>query len=186
MLAILGMIVSHVTIVTITFGHLSIDRTKQFLETSTVGCTNETFNSQVSIDPRLISILTADTEFLGYIQNDALVSDEIDSNSGTFPNNLFSITYMYYSLIGTLITVFVGITVSLLTFSKDDRYDPKLIHPFVYNIAKCFPGHEKLFTDKTEKENNKNIKTHVKPIEQHTNEAFESNEDETGKAQNIR
>lgn len=40
-----------------------------------------------------------------------------------------NMSYMYYSVFGSFLTVGVGITISLCT-SKED-YDPKLIHPMI-------------------------------------------------------
>lgn len=40
-----------------------------------------------------------------------------------------NMSYMYYSVFGSFLTVAVGITVSLCTSSED--YDPKLIHPMI-------------------------------------------------------
>lgn len=54
---------------------------------------------------------------------------------------------MYYSLLGTLITVGVGYIVSILTTSRQDAYDSKLLHPVVYKISKWFPGHERYYSD---------------------------------------
>lgn len=41
---------------------------------------------------------------------------------------------MYYSLLGTVITVVVGYIVSICTQSADDAYDYNLIHPMIYKI----------------------------------------------------
>lgn len=44
---------------------------------------------------------------------------------GSFVN----MSYMYYSVFGSIVTIGVGMIVSLCTPSED--YDPKLIHPMV-------------------------------------------------------
>lgn len=49
-------------------------------------------------------------------------------------------SYMYYSLFGTLLTVLLGIIVSMITASKDDEYSPRLLHPLVYKISMWLPG----------------------------------------------
>lgn len=38
-------------------------------------------------------------------------------------------SYMYYSVFGSIVTVSVGMIVSLMTSSEE--YDPKLIHPMI-------------------------------------------------------
>lgn len=50
----------------------------------------------------------------------------------------FNITYMYYSFFGTLITVFVGTLVGIITQSDDDQYDYKLLHPLVLTFCRLF------------------------------------------------
>lgn len=50
-------------------------------------------------------------------------------------------TYMYYALLGTFITVFFGIVVSLIwPATEDEIYDENLLHPFILRMSKKFPG----------------------------------------------
>lgn len=39
---------------------------------------------------------------------------------------------MYYSLIGTALTVLIGTLISCLTQHSDDEYDAKLLHPIIF------------------------------------------------------
>lgn len=39
---------------------------------------------------------------------------------------------MYYSLLGTILTIVIGYIVSICTQSSDDAYDFNLIHPTIY------------------------------------------------------
>lgn len=179
-----GMITSHIIILFVTFGHLTIDKTVEFLETSIDGCTNETFSSQI-VKPTSSMLLSLSDqkpiEVSSYInRQDMTLSTPItQSDYSQFPQNIFSISYMYYSLFGTLITVLVGIIISLLTRSSDDAYDSKYIHPVVYRMAKWFPSSEKLFSnDRTEATD---IKTSSlkEPTEEHFNSAFDAKSEET-------
>uniref|UniRef100_A0A1A9VTC1 Uncharacterized protein n=1 Tax=Glossina austeni TaxID=7395 RepID=A0A1A9VTC1_GLOAU len=52
----------------------------------------------------------------------------------------YSISYMYYSLIGTALTVIIGIIGSYLTQDPKDMYDAKLLHPIVFKLYQHFPG----------------------------------------------
>lgn len=62
---------------------------------------------------------------------------------------LYSITYMYYALIGCFITVFVGVTVSIFTgFNENELYDEKLIHPTALKVASWFPGRKRRYANK--------------------------------------
>lgn len=179
--ASVGMIVSHITILSITFGHLSIDTTKQFLPTSIDGCTNETFSSElVSPKSTLFSLMNDNSSsvYSMLLEKEALVSPP---DYSSFPQNLFSISYMYYSLFGTMITVFVGIIVSLFTRSESDSYDSKFVHPIALRVAKWFPGYEKLFTD----EKNPSDLSTSEPNEQHFNDAFDHDSENIPKSKSF-
>lgn len=46
--------------------------------------------------------------------------------------NIFGMSFMYYGLFGTLVTVFVGIVFSWMTKSYEkNEYDERLLHPIV-------------------------------------------------------
>lgn len=179
--ASVGMIASHVIILFVTFGHLSIDKNVEFLETSIAGCTNETFSSGIvkPTSPMFITLAQRKPiEVSSWLQRNEVISTTPapSFDNSQFPQNVISISYMYYSLFGTLITVFVGIVVSLLTRSEADAYDSKYIHPCVFRMAKWFPGYEKLFSNE-QLDDSSNIKTSslkAEPSEQHYNQAFDA------------
>lgn len=52
----------------------------------------------------------------------------------TLIETISNITYMYYGIIGTFVSIIVGVIVSLLTRSKLDEVDHKLLHPAVVKI----------------------------------------------------
>lgn len=52
----------------------------------------------------------------------------------------YSISFMYYSLIGTALTVIIGTVISLLTQHPDDAYDGKLLHPLIFRLCERFSG----------------------------------------------
>jgi solute carrier family 5 (sodium-coupled monocarboxylate transporter), member 8/12 len=172
------MIVSHITILSITFGHLSIDRTKQFLPTSIDGCTNDTFSSELvkPMKSMMFSLMKEKPIEIesSHVSRDNLLPTPPDYSS--FPENIFAITYMYYSLFGTLITVIVGIVVSLFTRSESDCYESKYVHPIALRVAKWFPGHEKLFTDVKAQSTENKTSSSKESMEQHFNEAFDNSE----------
>lgn len=45
-------------------------------------------------------------------------------------------SYMYYSVVGALVTVSVGCIVSLCTASDSDKYDRKLVHPMILRTTR--------------------------------------------------
>ena len=57
---------------------------------------------------------------------------------------------MYYSLIGTLLTVLIGIIVSYLTQDPKDSYDAKLLHPLVFRICQRFAGEKPYYVKEIE------------------------------------
>lgn len=59
----------------------------------------------------------------------------------------YSITYMYWSIIGTFITVFVGTLVSYCTSSDDDTYEAKLLHPMIVRCLGFMPGQPREFKE---------------------------------------
>lgn len=177
------MIVSHIVILTATFGHLTLEKTVEFLETSVEGCTNETFSSGIvkPTSPMFITLAQhKPIEVSSWMERQEIISTTPSpvQDHSQFPENVFAISYMYYSLFGTMITVFVGIIVSLLTQSKEDAYDAKFIHPMVYRMAKWFPNYQKLFsTEPLAKEiKRSSIK---EPIEQHFNDGFDTSSEDT-------
>lgn len=150
--ASVGMIVSHIVILSVTFGHLTQDKSVQFLETSIAGCTNESFSSEIQKPTSSLFTLNHQTpiEIFTWIGNETTSTfnpPKATSDNGMFTQNLFAISYMYYSLFGTLITVSVGMIVSLLTLSKSDAYDSKFIHPWIYKLTKLLPASSALFTN---------------------------------------
>lgn len=58
------------------------------------------------------------------------------ASSSTDPTSVFAVTYMYYSVLGTLIVLVVGTLVSWVTQSDDDQYESKLLHPYVLKLAR--------------------------------------------------
>jgi solute carrier family 5 (sodium-coupled monocarboxylate transporter), member 8/12 len=176
--ATVGIIASHFIILFITYGHLTLDRTSEFLETSITGCTNESFSSAI-IQPGTDLLSQLQTERPWIISNLNSTIEKMPTitksfSDYSFPENIYAISYMWYSVFGTLLTVFIGTFVSLLTRSDADSYDSKFIHPAVYKITRFFKGSEKLFSN--EQINSSEIKNsslrEQNEIEQHDNKGF--------------
>lgn len=49
-------------------------------------------------------------------------------------------TYMYYAVIGTFVTIIVAIIVSYFTASDEDTFDEKLLHPCVTKLRHWYNG----------------------------------------------
>lgn len=73
-------------------------------------------------------------------------------------------TYMYYAMIGTLITVLVGVVVSLIfPLNEDDVYDENLLHPLILKMSRWFPGKPRKYLKKDKNENNASLEAVVLP-----------------------
>lgn len=57
---------------------------------------------------------------------------------------------MYYSLIGTSLTVLIGILGSYLTQDPKDTYDAKLLHPLVFRFCQRFMGEKPYYVKEIE------------------------------------
>uniref|UniRef100_A0A1A9W6G6 Sodium-coupled monocarboxylate transporter 2 n=1 Tax=Glossina brevipalpis TaxID=37001 RepID=A0A1A9W6G6_9MUSC len=156
----IGMISSCAIVVWMTVGGFTIDKSasNQLLPTTTEGCSNFTFSQSIhkpstnefSILPKFTpwEIPPENSKFTK-IANDTLL---LSSSSVTtlIPTAamaertplqyFYSISYMYYSLIGTALTVIIGIIGSYLTQDPKDVYDAKLLHPIVFKLYQHFPG----------------------------------------------
>lgn len=64
---------------------------------------------------------------------------------------MYSVSYMWYAVIGTITCIVVGILVGFLTANENDAFDEKLLHPFVAKIARKLPGKKRTFTTEEEK-----------------------------------
>lgn len=137
-----GMIVSHCVVLWITVAsQLLVDKPEvPLLPTETYGCTNITFSAHVGKRPIPVNaswmIPTIQDEY--FTDLDPAVAPA--AHDADFLTSLYSITYMYYSLMGTVITVVVGIIVSIITISKDDQFDESLLHPIAYKLSRLISG----------------------------------------------
>lgn len=148
--------------------------TRQRLPTSIEGCTNETFAANIykSPEPLYVRPKPLEIPYSASIMAQTPAMDQVDGW-----NYLYSTSYMYYSIIGTTLTVLIGIIVSYITASEEDAYDSKLIHAAVYKFTNWLPGKKRYYTDDTLSV--ANLKTSVsEDVMAHENVAFE-NEVET-------
>lgn len=63
---------------------------------------------------------------------------------------MYSVSYMWYAVIGTITCVVVGILVGFFTANENDAFDERLLHPFVAKIARRLPGRKRTFTTEAE------------------------------------
>lgn len=60
---------------------------------------------------------------------------------------MYSISYMWYAVIGTVTCVVVGVIIGFITSSDSDAYDERLLHPFIAKLARKMPGKKRNFTN---------------------------------------
>ncbi|XP_022178671.1 sodium-coupled monocarboxylate transporter 2 isoform X2 [Myzus persicae] len=132
-----GMISSHLMTLFIVLGSLSIAKEPNYLPVSTEGCTNTTFSPH--IEPIFdVQYNQYKMSFMNKTHDDissVLSTPEVKSSStDDILTLLYSITYMYYSLLGTFVTVFVGVIVSYMTAIRtgdDIQYHPLGYEPIL-------------------------------------------------------
>lgn len=144
-----GIIFSHLMSLWLTFGHLSVVDETETLPLSIDGCTNDSFSphlrkplSTFPLDVTPVPSLNLDSTnlFSTSPSLQAEVSGPLDV--------IYSITYMYYALIGSMTTIIIGTIVSLLTADeKKDAYEEHLLHPIALKLSKLMPGKPRLFAE---------------------------------------
>ncbi|XP_049317937.1 sodium-coupled monocarboxylate transporter 1 [Bactrocera dorsalis] len=134
-----GMIASCAFVLWIIAGSATVDKTAQntFLPTSTEGCTNTTFSASITKPKDLEQSWLISHSLLN---NSSPLQETIMAPERTPMETFYSISYMYYSLLGAVITVGVGVIISYLTRDPKDAYDAKLLHPMVLRWCERFPG----------------------------------------------
>lgn len=116
--AALGMMVSHAVTVWIVTGRMMyVEVYDSLLPTSIEGCVSEA------------QVLTNSTSYMIVDQISIIGASQALEHS--FLYRIYSVSYMYYGVFGTILTVAVGIVFSLATWSSVDAYNTKMLHPAV-------------------------------------------------------
>lgn len=165
-----GVIAGHIITLWVTFGSLTVEKAPDaILSLSTEGCDNSSFNPHLlkhvqawpvngpstwlnnhtfgSAGAAMAPGASVLASIVASAGNNGTTEISRDSNLLT---DIYSMTYMYYSLVGCFTTVFVGWLVSVLVGSDEgDIYDDKLIHPMARKMAAWFPGPMRPYADKS-------------------------------------
>ncbi|RVE42526.1 hypothetical protein evm_012822 [Chilo suppressalis] len=154
--ALAGMLAAHFLTVWMAAGRLlRVDTSVEMLPLSVAGCANETAN--VFHKPLPVSQNETLKQLAPILQ--ALNTSRILPTESTIPSALqtfYSISYMWYAVIGTVTCVTIGVIVGLLTENDSDIYDERLLHPLVAKLARKMPGKPRKFL-------NENVE---KPVEE--------------------
>lgn len=115
--AALGMLASHLSILWIVVGRLIESNVSEpLLDTSIEGCYADLMEAQKNAT---LLVAVALEEGVNAVETSTLL------------NRIYSITYLYYGVFGTVLTVLAGVVVSLATWSSHDVYNMKMLHPAV-------------------------------------------------------
>ncbi|VVC90125.1 unnamed protein product [Leptidea sinapis] len=162
--ALCGMIISQVVTTWMAVGRLLyINKSVASLPVSVEHCSNTTLSV---LKPLAVVANHTLTQY-------APIFDAIDSThpqKSTSENSMqeifmtiYSISYMWYAVIGTFTCVAIGIIIGYITGSESDQFDERLLHPLVARIARKMPGKQRIFStpdrEKTPDENETSDKT---------------------------
>lgn len=137
-----GMVVTLVLTIVWWTGYQMDDRrvTEPFMETSVEGCTNDTFSPWIESAHRM------EREAFTLLQNtDAAPTSNVrvrrDADTVTAAGRSpFALSYMYYGLFGTILTMVLGTAVSCWTASEADVCDERLLNPYLVRVLKWYRG----------------------------------------------
>ncbi|XP_072936130.1 sodium-coupled monocarboxylate transporter 1 [Epargyreus clarus] len=77
----------------------------------------------------------------------------------------YSVSYMWYAVIGTFVCVLIGNVVGLLTANENDIFEERLLHPVVAKLARKLPGRKRVFTGDVSEKNPEDKEPSDKTVE---------------------
>ncbi|ALC46063.1 CG7720 [Drosophila busckii] len=126
-----GMVTACAFVLWIIGGSFTVTKPSTMLPTSTEGCSNYTFSQSINKPATELPWLLTHTPVDGYNQTFVDPTPTF-AQDRTALETFYSVSFMYYSLIGTALTVLIGTLISCLTQHADDEYDAKLLHPLIF------------------------------------------------------
>ncbi|XP_039760645.1 sodium-coupled monocarboxylate transporter 1 [Pararge aegeria] len=143
--ALAGMLTAHALTAWLAVGRLLYVRDDvAMLPLSVQGCANATLGSALPVGVnRTLAALAPGLAGRGHAH-----APRPPAHSALFEAllRLYSVSYMWYAVIGTLACVLVGVLVGALTGGDADAYDERLLHPLVARLARRLPGRRRRFT----------------------------------------
>ncbi|XP_055617704.1 sodium-coupled monocarboxylate transporter 1-like isoform X2 [Toxorhynchites rutilus septentrionalis] len=114
--AALGMVVSHTVTAWIVTGRMMyVEVNDSLLSTSIVDCALDVSQS-------------SNATYTSMIDHISRISSPPEDSMLLW---IYSVSYMYYGVFGTILTVVVGLVFSIATWSSSDEYNKKMLHPAV-------------------------------------------------------
>ncbi|CAK1541171.1 unnamed protein product [Leptosia nina] len=150
--ALTGMIVAHVMTIWMAVGRLMyVDTKKEMLPLSVDSCPNSTARVLSPMAVVVNETLTQYAAVFNTIDSSHPAKDVSSNVVFDFLMKFYSISYMWYAVIGTVICIVCGVIVGYLTNSERDKFDERLLHPLVAKMARKMPGKSHTFTTEREK-----------------------------------
>uniref|UniRef100_A0A8D9BUH8 Sodium/iodide cotransporter n=2 Tax=Cacopsylla melanoneura TaxID=428564 RepID=A0A8D9BUH8_9HEMI len=155
--AVAGMIVSHVVILWIAIGSLLVKEPPRDLPTSIEGCSNMTFGPYIPLyhQSALLPLINDSNHLIDQFEEGSKIRQLNNVvNDMSVIHFIYRISYMYYAMMGTLLTVVVGLLVSCFascTSEDEFEYNEKLLHPLVLKLRQqvCWTGNKRWYSTKT-------------------------------------
>ncbi|KAM3958053.1 sodium-coupled monocarboxylate transporter 2 [Aphomia sociella] len=148
--AIVGMVGSHIITTWMAAGRLMyVDKSVAMLPISVENCPNTTksfFNTKplpIGDNETLLQL----APLLAAMNHSHPVNKPDESVIMSSLHTMYSVSYMWYAVIGTFTCVILGVIIGLLTANDNDIYDERLLHPLIAKLARKFPGRERKFTN---------------------------------------
>ncbi|XP_032523465.2 sodium-coupled monocarboxylate transporter 2 [Danaus plexippus] len=145
--ALCGMIGSHFITSWMAIGRiLYVNDKKSMLPLSVQKCPNSTL-SVLAHKPLLVSQNTTIAQIVNVLDKHVYNKGKDQSPIFAALMRMYSVSYMWYAVIGTVTCIILGVTIGLLTASESDAFDEKLLHPLVAKITRKMPGKKRTFTN---------------------------------------
>uniref|UniRef100_A0A8D8VF55 Sodium/iodide cotransporter n=1 Tax=Cacopsylla melanoneura TaxID=428564 RepID=A0A8D8VF55_9HEMI len=147
--AVAGMIVSHVVILWIAIGSLLVKEPPRDLPTSIEGCSNMTFGPHIPLyhQSALLPLINDSNHLIDQFEEGSKIRQLNNVvNDMSVIHFIYRISYMYYAMMGTLLTVVVGLLVSCFascTSDEEFEYNEKLLHPLALKLSSLCGGRNK-------------------------------------------
>ncbi|XP_026729219.1 sodium-coupled monocarboxylate transporter 1 [Trichoplusia ni] len=145
--ALWGMIASHIITAWMAVGRLLyVDKQKAMLPLSVEQCSNATLTTvyhplrPVEVNQTLMKL----APIFQSINNTHHIPVESAAVIGL--QKFYSVSYMWYAVIGTLVCVTLGNIIGLITGSEKDAFDERLLHPLIPRIARKLPGPKRFYS----------------------------------------
>ncbi|KAJ8715529.1 hypothetical protein PYW07_010011 [Mythimna separata] len=145
--ALWGMIASHVVTTWMAAGRLLyVNKGVAMLPMSTEQCPNATL-STMTHQPLPVEVNVTLAHLAPLLQS-INITHPAPTMSPVMSelHKFYSISYMWYAVIGTIICVSLGNIIGLITGNKSDAFDERLLHPLVAKLARKLPGPKRFYT----------------------------------------